>query len=389
MCPAGPSDKHRHRPPKVALARCDNYGDNEVLSALRSSINLLGGIEHLFKKGEKVLLKPNLLAAKPAELAVTTHPSIVRAAITLLREAGAAPLVGDSPGIGSAVKVAGRCGIADVCREMEVELIDFKESVTVINPRGGQFRRFEIAKEALEVDAILNLPKVKTHAQMFLTLGVKNLFGCVVGKRKPQWHLSAGVDTATFARMLVDLSLTLKPRLTIADGIVGMEGNGPGNGDPRRLGFIAVSQECLPLDTVISTILGAQPEDVPVLRVAREDKRGETEIEKITILGEKLEACRVSLFRFPEKVVDINFTATLPYFIRRRLKKSLSVKPHIEHTLCSLCNTCVDLCPSGTITKEKKITIDPDGCISCFCCQEMCPHGAITPKSGWLARFLT
>ena len=383
-----PPTKDHDNSPKVALARCDHYDDKAVLTALRSSVDLLGGIKNLFKKGETVLLKPNLLIAKAAELAVTTHPSIVRAAITLVREAGATPIVGDSPGIGSALKVAGSCGIAEVCRETGVKVVNFKESVTVINPRGGRFKRFEIAKDALSVDAILNLPKVKTHAQMYLTLGVKNLFGCVVGKRKPQWHLTAGVDTATFARMLVDLSLTLKPRLTIADGIIGMEGNGPGSGDPKELGFIAASEECIALDTVITSILGAQPEDVPVLRVAREDGSGETDIARITILGEDIDKCRVSHFIFPAQITAIDFAAPLPYFIRKRIKKSLTVKPNIEHTLCTRCNTCVEVCPTGTITNREKVIIDPDDCISCFCCQEMCPHGAISPKGGWLARFL-
>jgi len=387
--PTIPTEKEREAPPEVGLTKCGSYDERSVLAALRSTLALLGGIESFVGKNTKVLLKPNLLIAKGAELAVTTHPSIVRAAITLVREAGATPIVGDSPGIGSALKVADRCGIGEVCRETGVDLVDFNESMTIINPGGKRFKRFEIAKEALSVDALWNLPKVKTHAQMFLTLGVKNLFGCVVGTRKPRWHLSAGVDTATFARMLVDLCLTIKPTITIADGVIGMEGNGPGSGDPRKLGFIAASRDCIALDTVIAAILGARPEWLPTLRAAEEDGRGVTSVDNIAVLGETIDGCRVRDFHFPEKIVDIDFAAPLPYFIRKRIKKSLTVKPHINHTLCSLCNTCVEICPSGVITKTDKVTIDLDGCISCFCCQETCPHGAISPKSGWLARFLT
>ncbi|MEE9591313.1 MAG: DUF362 domain-containing protein [Thermodesulfobacteriota bacterium] len=383
-----PLDNLNETKPKVAIQRCEVYDSDKVFSALKSSIDLLGGIDLFFKRGERVLLKPNLLVAKPAEAAATTHPSIVKAAISLVKEAGAIPIVGDSPGVGSAIKVARKCGIADLCKEMGVKIIDLKDSVTVLNPNGKTFKRFEVAKEALEVDAILNLPKAKTHAQMFLTLGIKNLFGCVVGKRKPQWHLSAGIDTNYFARMLVDLYLLMRPSLTIVDGIIGMEGNGPGSGDPRKLGLIFASSDCIALDTIITMTLGANPEELPVLKVAAEDGIGETNPCRIAIVGEKIEECRIGDFRFPEKVVSTNFSAIFPPFIERRLRKAVASRPRIEHKRCTLCDICIDTCPPGIMTKESKIMIEMDSCISCFCCQEMCPHGAITSKRGWLARLI-
>lgn len=237
---------------RVAALECREYDDEEVYGTIRAAVDLLGGIKEFVRPGERILIKPNLLAGKPAEAAVTTHPSVVGAVIRLVKEAGATPVVGDSPGIGSAVKIAEKCGIADACRTYGAELLELKTLVKVENPGGHTFKRLEVAQEALEVDGIINVAKLKTHAQMFLTLGVKNLFGCVPGKRKPQWHLSAGVDNAHFAGMLLDLHNMLSPRLTVMDGIVGMEGNGPGSGTPRPLGYLFASANAVTMDAVIT-----------------------------------------------------------------------------------------------------------------------------------------
>jgi uncharacterized protein (DUF362 family) len=374
--------------PKVAIKKCDEYRDETVYTTVKESVELLSN-RPFFKRGERVLLKPNLLLAKPADAAVTTHPAILKAAIRIVKEAGAIPVVGDSPGIGSAIKVAVKCGVAEVCEEMGVEVVNFKDSITALNPRGKWFKKFEIARDAIEVNAVLNLPKIKTHANMFLTLGIKNLFGCVVGKRKPKWHLSAGIETSSFARMLIDLHSLIRPRLTIVDGIVGMEGNGPGNGDPRKLGLILASSDCIALDTVITNILGGNIEDIPILKVAKADGCGETDIDRINVLGESLKNCVVKNFKFPHKIVNVNFAASLPSFIERRVRKSLVSRPRINHRVCTLCNICVGVCPVNIINEQKRIEIDVNSCISCFCCQEMCPHGAIDAKSGWLGRLIS
>src|SRR3990170_873835 len=179
--------------PDVVITKCGDYKNEEAYRAIKGAVDLLGGIGAFVKKGERILLKPTLLSAKPSEAAVTTHPAVVRAVIQLVQEAGATPVVGDSPGIGSAEKVAQKCGIAAVAKEFGVEIINLAASTSIENPNGKTFKRLELSKEAIEVDGIINLPKLKTHAQMFLTLGVKNMFGCVVGARKPQWHMAAGV----------------------------------------------------------------------------------------------------------------------------------------------------------------------------------------------------
>jgi len=281
--------------PKVAIGKCSTYKTDEVYSIVKKNIDLLGGISAFIKSGEKILVKPNLLSASSPDAAVTTHPSVVRAVIRVLKEAGAYPFVGDSPGIGSAAKVAAKCGVLDVCKEEDVPLIELRQSVEVENPGGKTFKRLEIAKEALDVDGIINLPKLKTHTQMFMTLGVKNMFGCVVGKRKPQWHLAASSDREYFARMLVDLYRFFKPRLTILDGIVALEGEGPGkSGRPRGLGVILASQDAIALDRVVLEIVGAGVDDLFTCKVARDDDIGGTDIAGTQVLGEDIASVMVS-----------------------------------------------------------------------------------------------
>jgi uncharacterized protein (DUF362 family)/Pyruvate/2-oxoacid:ferredoxin oxidoreductase delta subunit len=373
--------------PKVSILKCTGYGYEEVYNAVKKATDLLGGIGKFVKKGERILVKPNLLSSKPPEAAVTTHPSVVKAVLLLVQQAGAVPVVGDSPGIGSGSKVAEKCGVMDVCRETGTEFVDLKTPVLVENPNGRTFKRLEVAKEALEVDGIINLPKLKTHAQMFLTLGVKNIFGCVPGKLKAQLHLSAGVDTVSFAGMILDLYLFLRPRLTVMDGIVAMEGNGPGSGDPKALGLLFASRDAVAMDRVVTEILGARYNDSPVLRCAREVGLLGAELARIDVVGEEVRNVRVSGFRFPP-LVSTNFTANLPYFIDRRIRSALTSRPYITTKKCTVCGVCVDVCPAGVMDKGTQIMIDYDNCIMCFCCQETCPEMAISVRQGWLKKVL-
>ncbi|MBI5599069.1 MAG: DUF362 domain-containing protein [Deltaproteobacteria bacterium] len=374
---------------EVSILKCKDYSADAVERAVKDAVKLVGGMERFVKKGSRVLLKPNLLAAKPVKSAVTTHPSVVRAIALLVIEAGGAAVVGDSPAIGSAMKVAEKCGIAAAVKDLPVEFVELKTAVVVENPSGLTFKRLEIAKEALEVDAIINIPKLKTHAQMYLTMGVKNVFGCVPGVRKAQWHLTAGVDTSSFAGMILDLYRYLKPALTVMDAVISMEGNGPSSGTPRHTGFIAASSDAVALDRVVAEILGCAVSDVPILKKAAVEGGRSTDISRIKILGEAIGDVKVHGFKFPP-AMDTDFAAILPGFIGRRVKKALTSRPHVTHSVCRLCDLCVRVCPAKKMSRSTtdRIVIDHDGCIRCYCCQEICPWGAISVKEGWLKKIV-
>lgn len=370
-------------PSDVSIVRCSDYNSGQTLDAVRQAVDLLGGMQTFVKPGNRVLIKPNLLKASPPVDAVTTHPEIIRATIRLVREAGAEALVGDSPGFGELRRVCEKSGVMDVIEEEGATLAELDEAVQVKNHE--RFRRFDIARAVHEADIVINLPKFKTHGMMTITGAVKNLFGCIPGKRKIQWHLNAGVDRDAFARMLVELSSLISPRLTIMDAVVGMEGNGPGSGDPREVGLVLAGRDPVALDVVSGRIIGADPSLLYVVRAAAEAGVGETRLERIQIHGEALADVTVTGYRLPPLE---HLEWHLPEWVRRTLKDALTTRPVINHSLCVRCGICQGHCPQDAINDAgKRLEIRYRDCIRCFCCQEFCPRGAISVGQGWALKI--
>lgn len=367
----------------VSLQALPDYTPERVQQALRRLLEPLGGIERYVKPGQNVLIKPNLLAGKVPERAVTTHPEIVRQVILLAQAAGGEVMVGDSPGLGKPENVARKCGILDVVEETGARFAPFAESVP-INLTAGTFHQLEIAREALEADVIINLPKLKTHQMMGFTGAVKNLFGLVVGMRKVRLHLQAGTDKAFFALMLLELCERFKPALSIMDAVVGMEGNGPGNGDPVQLGALLASPEPLALDTVAAAMVNLPEQRVWTQRVARQTGRPGISLDEIQLHGTPLEELRTTRFR-PAKSSDVNFGLPLP--VKNLLKNAITAQPEIGRN-CQRCGHCVTHCPPQAMSMDARgVKIDYGRCIRCFCCQELCPHGAITTRQGLLLQL--
>lgn len=364
---------------EAAFTYCADYEKEKVLAALRDLLEPWGGMKAFIAPQERVLLKPNLLIAKEPSALVTTHPALIWAVARLVQEAGAQPLVGDSPNFGSYRTVAEKTGMTSVCRELNIPLVEFKET-REIKTEGRIFRRITLARTALEADAIINLPKLKTHSMMTLTLAVKNLFGCVVGAEKPQWHLMAGVDRGAFAQMLLDIAHILKPRLNIVDGLWAMEGEGPSSGDKKFLGILGASRDTYALDFLVAQHLAVAPRYLPTLALAANEAPGEPQ-------GIYLHARARELwgsFVLP-KGMDVEWG--LPEFMKKALKNNLTPKLFIDPDLCSRCLDCKKLCPPQVIHWSKKsknsfLYIDQRHCIRCFCCHEVCPQGAVKVKEG-------
>ncbi len=371
----------------VALVRCPDYSRENVERAVGEVVDLLGGIERFVRPGENVFLKPNLLSGSAPEAAVTTHPEIFRAVAKTAQRAGGSVTGGDSPGIGKFEAVAGKSGIAEAAAELGVEVRELTEPVEVERPDGAKFRKLLIARGILEADAVINLPKVKTHQQMVLTLAVKNLFGCIVGREKIAWHMNAGRDTGVFARLLVEICHAVAPRLSIADGVVGMEGTGPAHGEPRQFGFIAASADPCALDAVLTALLGFRAADVPLFAAADAARAdglaiGCTDLGRIDVVGCSIDELKVPHVK-PPVMGSLMF---LPGFLAGVMRRLITVKPMVTRGRCEICGVCVESCPAEAMKIiDRKVRIDDTVCIRCFCCQELCPHDAIEARRGLLS----
>ncbi len=368
----------------VSIENVPAYERQAVRNGVVRLLAPLGGIEAFVRPGERVLLKPNMLAAKAPEKAVTTHPELLRAVIELVQEAGGIPLVGDSPGIGGMRKVAEKSGMLRVVEESGAELAEFCEPLEVAG--SGMFKRLALARPYLEADRVINLPKLKTHEMMTITCGVKNLFGAVVGTGKAAWHLKAGADRELFARMLLEIYLLRQPDLTIVDAITAMEGNGPGSGDPRQVGLLLAGDNALAVDLIAADILGIPEKLRYVERVALKLRIAGADRATVETVGLPLEEARVAGFRLPH-LSDVQFG--LPVFLKNRLRHYLTSRPVANPELCRLCGICRDACPPRAIEiGDGKLRFDYHRCIRCFCCRELCPDGALDVKEGTLLHLI-
>jgi len=306
----------------VAIERCERYSAHEVREAITRALSHFGGISAFVKKGQRVLLKPNLLAPATAEEAVTTHPVFIQEAAKLVMEEDAMPFIGDSPSFGSATQVATRAGILDVARKLGIELVEFKDPVRIkLEKRFYPGIGPVIDRAVLDADVVISLPKIKAHQQIGYTGAVKNMFGCMNGKRKALRHVILGHRPDYFGKMLLEIFYAVRPAITIADGIVGMEGEGPRKGRPKQLGVVVAGQDGVAVDLVIGEILGARQEPV-YITAARELGLGPESLKNIEILGCSIEEVKSKDFKFPV-IYPIGFN---PFRLIKSVAKDLLMR---------------------------------------------------------------
>jgi uncharacterized protein (DUF362 family) len=247
----------------VTCERIDRYDDQRLPAVVAGLLEAAGCPAG---PGCRVLVKPNLVAPRNPALSCS-HPAIVRATCLALLGRGAQVTVADSPAFGTGRIVARLAGL-------EAALADLPVTITSLDgPRrqplsgGGHIG---VSRLALEADHIVNLPRLKCHDQMGLTLAVKNFFGCVCGFRKSLAHQTLGKDSARFAAMILDVYAALPPSTSLLDGIIAMHKAGPVGGEPFALGLLAAAANPVALDTAIYAALGLSPEGIPLWRAARQ-----------------------------------------------------------------------------------------------------------------------
>ena len=375
---------------KVVLKYCPEY-TADVEQRLREGLAELGGMSTFVKPGQKVLLKVNLLMKKRPEEAVTTHPSVVEAMVRLVQEAGGIPIIGDSPGgpytVNSLQAIYTRSGLRAVAERTGAILNEDVGQTTIHNPEGKLAKSLTITNCALEADVIIPISKLKTHGMMTFTGAVKILFGVIPGLLKAEYHLKM-FKVDDFADLLVDITTYIKPALSIMDGVVGMEGDGPSAGKPRNIGALIMSTDPFALDVVAADLIGLKPEKVPTIRAAR--ARGLiSRLEEIQLKGDARTLWRIQGFVIP-KAVSTNMLdmVPLPRSVKKFVLNRVRPRPVFEHATCVGCSDCIKNCPAKSITmnENQRPVVDLEGCIRCFCCQELCPHQAVKLYKPWLAR---
>ncbi|HLO47446.1 MAG TPA: DUF362 domain-containing protein [Kamptonema sp.] len=289
---------------KVSLIRAKSYEFQALRESLENLLEPLGGMSAFVKKGDRVLLKPNLLTGSRPTKECVTRPELVYCIAKMVIAAGGKPFLGDSPAFGSAIGVAKANGYLPFLEELNLPIVEFqgKRYQTV----SEEFNHLRLCKEAMEADVVINIPKLKSHAQLTVTMGVKNLFGCVPGKMKAWWHMEAGKDCDRFGTMLVETARAINPNLTILDGIFGHEGNGPSGGEPRYLGILGASPDVFALDRSLVEILNVEPETVPT--VAAAIKLGFcSNLEAIEFPLLQPQELKILDWKLPETMIPIDF----------------------------------------------------------------------------------
>ena len=302
---------------KVHLQKIENYSLDKIESFVRDALSVIDEKGTLFSSGQKVLLKPNLLRGFSPENCVTTNPIVVESVCRLLKDYSVGQItISDSPALGSLEAVASKAGYDPLKKKYGVKIVPLTDPIPFESEEG--IPHLKIAGCLQEFDRIINLPKVKSHCQMTMTLATKNLFGLVIGKRKPILHCLVKNDKVKFGKMLIDIARHVNPCLTLADGIEAMQGQGPIHGTPYPLGVLLASSDMTALDRVAAEIIKFPINKVYALEAARLKGYGNYDLNKIEISGvTDLAKLAVSDFE-PARAMDISFN---PYRIMKSFLK--------------------------------------------------------------------
>jgi uncharacterized protein (DUF362 family)/Pyruvate/2-oxoacid:ferredoxin oxidoreductase delta subunit len=355
----------------VLLEKLEKYDWKDIYNFLANNIKYIHNNTFQHKK---ILIKPNFLRPSQPDKAIITHPEIIKGVINFFKDSGAKIIVGDSPGFGNIYKVIEKASLTDFFKKNNIIISDFSKTKKITS-KGFIFRELDLPVDIIESNYIVNIPKLKTHQMMYLTMAVKNLYGCIYGLKKVSYHLTAGKDYKIFASLLLDIYATLNPQINILDGIIGMEGNGPSSGTTRHFGLIALSNNALSLDRVVSEILKVPYQKVPYLKIAEERKLKEADMSQIQVWGKE------KFFSLNEIKPPPNYASnfSLPSFINNFINSFLISYPEATKG-CKACGICKKHCPAKAITIVTKAVINKAKCIRCFCCQELCEHNAIKTK---------
>lgn len=367
---------------------CENYRLDRVTECLTKIFDGMGGLSSFVKPGTRVAIKPNLLTFKRPEEAATTNPAVVRAVTSLVQKEGGLVTIVESPGgpynVPLLKRVYAVTGMEDVAKETGAQLNFDLRVEKVENPNAKYIKSLKVLKPLHDADLIINIAKLKTHGMMVYTGAVKNMFGSIAGLEKADYHMRLN-DYDRFADSLIDIFQATGPQINLIDGIIAMEGDGPGSGVPKYLGVMIGSKNAFAADYAASMIIGVDYKQIPILKMA--EVRGLLKKNEVSTSGVALEAVKTDSFDVPALKAHktsrfLKLLGFLGNFARPR--------PQILVEKCIACGKCAQMCPPKIITKgsDNRMAIDYSKCISCFCCHEFCPEKAVRIRRNTLGRIM-
>lgn len=378
---------------KVSVVKCDSYEQKSVMTALENVLRPIGGLDWV-KVGMTIAIKANLVTFLHPDRAATTHPALLCGLVKMLKSRGARVIVGDSPGglfnslyVNRIYSATGMKQIEAVGGELNQ---DFSE-------KQARYPEAKIAKDFTytawldQADAIINFCKLKTHGMMGMSAAAKNMFGIIPGTMKPEYHYRFP-ELSNFSDMIVDLNEYFKTKLSIVDAIVGMEGNGPTAGTPRKIGALAASESPYALDMLCAHLIGLEPDNVATLKAAMNRGLIPANLEDMEIIGPWQDVC-IRDYQLVTGSKSLQFSkesdTTIGKLMASFMQKALSSRPQVRDHECVGCRECEKICPAKAILMvDNKPRIDKKKCIRCFCCQEFCPKGAMKVHRTWIAKIL-
>lgn len=368
---------------KVSIVPCPDYSDTK--EAIAQALDLLGGLENVINPGDRVLLKPNILAANPPEAATTTHPAVVAAMCEFVLGVGGKPVVGDGAGIsrpGATAEALKVSGIEKAALKAGARVVNFETSgFTLVEvPEPLQFRKLYVANPVLEADVVISLPKLKTHELTYYTGAVKNFFGVLPLRCRKEAHLLGKRNL--FGEAVADVYSVVRPDFAVMDGVAGMEGNGPSHGKTVNSGVILASKDCVSLDIVAAEMIGFDPLKIPTTAGALKKGFGN---QCPVVVGTPLKQVKK---KFKPSGGGVS---TAPPFLTRSLGKYYTIYPRINQRKCTRCGACYNNCSPQAVErlKDGSFRINKEKCILCYCCRELCPNNAVEIKKSLLATLLT
>jgi len=289
----------------ATLIKCPDYDQSRIAKAIEQQFVNSAVLGKTIKPGDKVLVKPNLIAPKSKRCATQTDPAIIYETVKFLKDFGAKPFVADSPAWSDTVNCIKKLKLFGPLKKLGVEVKQLNRPMKIALPNTAI--KVNISSVALEADAIVNLPKFKTHQQLVATFAVKNMFGCVSGKQKAFWHFAKGKDQHEFCKLLIEIYKFMNPALTIIDGVIAMDGPGPIRGRPRPLGWIVGGTDPISCELLCAKLINLDPAKLPIVQTAKKIGFGQQDFENIKILGEPLPETVCTDFE-PANSIPIRFS---------------------------------------------------------------------------------